>query len=146
MTGDCGGILEAGHQISGVYQIQPDGFAKAFDVFCDMDTDGGGWTVRVLAPQNCIYPSVLDLLTGICNNTQLKKYVLLGFVIHWLRKTKQNKTKQKNLTIVDDRLTYNKLRLRSYQLTLVLLRVFPKHIFLRGGCCNPLGLSILKVI
>ena len=32
-------------------------------------------------------------------------------------------------------------------LTLVLLRVFPKHIFLRGGCCNPpSGLSILKVI
>ena len=38
-----------------------------------------------------------------------------GFVIQWLRKTKQNKTK--NLTIVDDRRTYNKLRLRSYQLT-----------------------------
>ena len=32
-------------------------------------------------------------------------------------------------------------------LTLVLLRVFPEHIFLRGGCCNPpFGLSILKVI
>ena len=31
-------------------------------------------------------------------------------------------------------------------LTLVLLRVFPKHIFRRGVVATPLGLSILKVI
>ena len=43
---DCGSILEAGHQTSGVYQIQPAGFTDPFDVFCDMATDGGGWTVR----------------------------------------------------------------------------------------------------
>ena len=46
MIGDCGSILEAGHQTSGIYQIQPFGFDDAFDVFCDMDIDEGGWTVR----------------------------------------------------------------------------------------------------
>ena len=34
----------------------------------------------------------------------------------------------------------------DWDLTLVLLRVFPKHIFLRGVVATPLRLSILKVI
>ena len=37
-------MYKSGERISGVYTIDPDG-SGAFDVFCDQQTDGGGWTV-----------------------------------------------------------------------------------------------------
>ena len=37
-------LFAAGFKANGVYTIDPDGRGK-FDVFCDMQTDGGGWTV-----------------------------------------------------------------------------------------------------
>ena len=46
----CGPVLSCGDltgQPSGVYSIDPDGGdpSNAFDVRCDMDTDGGGWAL-----------------------------------------------------------------------------------------------------
>ena len=41
----CKKLLEAGHHISGVYMIYPDGFSDGLQVYCDMVTDGGGWIV-----------------------------------------------------------------------------------------------------
>ena len=41
---DCRDALNNSYTQSGVYTIQPDSLPP-FDVFCDMDTDGGGWTV-----------------------------------------------------------------------------------------------------
>ena len=40
----CAQILRDGHIVNGVYVINPDGH-QPFSVFCDMVTDGGGWTV-----------------------------------------------------------------------------------------------------
>ncbi|CAL1279265.1 unnamed protein product [Larinioides sclopetarius] len=45
---DCEEILRSGHNYSGVYTVWPrsrvtDG--KPIEVYCDMDTDDGGWTV-----------------------------------------------------------------------------------------------------
>ena len=37
-------LLKSGHTQSGVYSINPDGTGY-FSVYCDMRTDGGGWTV-----------------------------------------------------------------------------------------------------
>ncbi|XP_064632178.1 angiopoietin-related protein 7-like isoform X1 [Lineus longissimus] len=44
---DCSVLYNAGMNISGVYAIKPDPGVNGttFDVYCDMETDGGGWTV-----------------------------------------------------------------------------------------------------
>ncbi|GBL87947.1 hypothetical protein AVEN_33553-1, partial [Araneus ventricosus] len=47
---DCAEVLHNGYNESGVYTIWPKSRVtndKSIDVFCDMDTDGGGWTVSV---------------------------------------------------------------------------------------------------
>ena len=41
---DCKDALTQGQTTSGVFIIRPD-HQPEFQVFCDMDTDGGGWTV-----------------------------------------------------------------------------------------------------
>ncbi|KAL3832730.1 hypothetical protein ACJMK2_024346 [Sinanodonta woodiana] len=41
---DCMDIQLMGHNTTGIYKIYPSG-TMGFSVRCDMDTDGGGWTV-----------------------------------------------------------------------------------------------------
>ncbi|XP_071494412.1 ficolin-2-like [Diadema antillarum] len=42
---DCADVQESGRNVSGRYAIYPDDCEDPFFVYCDMDTDRGGWTI-----------------------------------------------------------------------------------------------------
>ena len=42
---DCQALLDIGHLSSGKYNVTPKGTRFGYEVYCDMDTDGGGWLV-----------------------------------------------------------------------------------------------------
>lgn len=44
---DCWDVLQEGHNTSGIFRIQTPGSPEAITVYCDMDSDGGGWTVSI---------------------------------------------------------------------------------------------------
>ena len=43
---DCRRYQEFGYTASGVYHVTPRNMLTQYEVYCDMETDGGGWMVR----------------------------------------------------------------------------------------------------
>ncbi|MGH0191002.1 UNVERIFIED_CONTAM: hypothetical protein FKN15_055526 [Acipenser sinensis] len=41
---DCSDIYTSGQREDGIYSVFPTHYPSGFQVFCDMSTDGGGWT------------------------------------------------------------------------------------------------------
>ncbi|XP_075711188.1 fibroleukin [Rhinoderma darwinii] len=42
---DCSDYYKMGKRLNGIYRVMPDPKNKTYEVYCDMDSMGGGWTV-----------------------------------------------------------------------------------------------------
>ncbi|XP_023214831.1 techylectin-5A-like [Centruroides sculpturatus] len=79
---DCAEIFKNGHTKSGIYRIWPANWqvVGSFRVYCDMSTEGGGWTViqrrgKFGNPKNYFYKTWNDYKVGFGN---LEKEFWLG--------------------------------------------------------------------
>ncbi|KAL4219533.1 hypothetical protein ACF0H5_022109 [Mactra antiquata] len=84
---DCAEWLRLGYTSSGIYTIHPESIWRPINVFCDMETDGGGWIVfqrRTDGSEN-FYRNWIDYSFGFGNMS--KEFWLGNEFIHRLSST-----------------------------------------------------------
>ncbi|KAL4219531.1 hypothetical protein ACF0H5_022107 [Mactra antiquata] len=84
---DCAEWLRLGYTSSGIYTIHPETIWRPINVFCDMETDGGGWIVfqrRSDGSEN-FYRNWIDYTFGFGNMS--KEFWLGNEFIHRLSST-----------------------------------------------------------
>ena len=66
---DCYDAMMQGYNESGVYTIQPNNANSSISVYCDMKTDGGGWTVLLKRQDGSVdfYRNWTDYKSGFGN-------------------------------------------------------------------------------
>ncbi|XP_061410283.1 angiopoietin-2-like isoform X1 [Lethenteron reissneri] len=95
---DCGEFIKSGHTNSGVYVIYPANDTVPAKVYCDMETDGGGWTVIQRREDGSVdfHRSWQDYTTGFGEATG--EHWLGNEIIHQLC---SQKTHQMRITLKD---------------------------------------------
>jgi hypothetical protein len=80
---DCSAVLKQGQTKSGVYRIYPFSTGcRSVRVYCDMETAGGGWTVRSLSFSSSLSPSLhlsLSPCTKLCKFIFSSRFQMLLF-------------------------------------------------------------------
>mmetsp|Transcript_27409 Transcript_27409/g.42800 ORF Transcript_27409/g.42800 Transcript_27409/m.42800 type:complete len:423 (-) Transcript_27409:697-1965(-) len=109
----CGELLDYGMSDSGVYWLQPDGYPRPYQAYCDMKSFGGGWQMCYTTKQsspimsnetNLVYDSKKPFQTdGYRSNC---KYVPFNQVVYVLHAESQcvdkNSKKCKNFDFTSD--------------------------------------------
>uniref|UniRef100_A0A8C5RZR6 Fibrinogen like 2 n=1 Tax=Laticauda laticaudata TaxID=8630 RepID=A0A8C5RZR6_LATLA len=88
LQGDCSNYFATGNQQNGIYKITPDPRNRSFDVYCDMESFGGGWTVFQMRQDGSVSFNRTweDYKNGFGNG---KEFWLGNDKIHLLTKSKE---------------------------------------------------------
>jgi len=70
---NCKDLQEAGRNLSGIYDIHLLSSNSKVSVYCDQETDGGGWLVSSIVIQSNIYIELIIIIFVYCFQSSATK-------------------------------------------------------------------------